>query len=397
MAAGLNTSSLRQAREARKLSLVDVCEFTRISDVRLRRFEAGEAEPSFSQLGRLGDLYNVPVYAFFSDNPVKFELTLPDFRKATPSAASLSPRGLSRLWQVERSACFVEDLIVALGHSAPKFANILRITNSPSPSAAELRNDLDVWLAERRDRLKIPGRDEEAFLKFSRLYLETRGCLSAINSAPSDDYLGFYNEITPRIKMIFVNREVTNAKRRLFTFAHEIAHFIFGTEGISDPFVARNSEERRCNAFAAEFLAPEEVVFSVLEKARAPRGSDVIRLVDFISRETFLSRQASTLRLEELGVITRTAASRAFAYLRGLKRPTEVFQTQKAASKPMGRSVAVGKKLSEVGVYSAYIASLAVEKKAVDVVDVERGLGISEKLQPYVFDLAKRRFEASAG
>lgn len=63
----------------------------------------------------------------------------------------------------------------------------------------------------------------------------------------------------------------------------------------------------------------------------------------------------------------------------------------------MGRSVAVGKKLSEVGVYSAYIASLAVEKKAVDVVDVERGLGISEKLQPYVFDLAKRRFEASAG
>ena len=184
-------------------------------------------------------------------------------------------------------------------------------------------------------------------------------------------------------------------KRRLFTLAHELAHLIYDEEGISNPFIARNEIERRCNAYAAQFLAPDDVVLKLVHSASSPLVRDTMRFVNFISRETLLSRQASALRLEELGIITQRAAGAIFAHLRNLKRVAEVDAEPKL-NKSMGLVAAVGKKLSEVGVYSAYIASLALRRGMVDVVDVERGLGISEALQAKVLDLASRRFEASA-
>ena len=62
----------------------------------------------------------------------------------------------------------------------------------------------------------------------------------------------------------------------------------------------------------------------------------------------------------------------------------------------MGRGAAIGKKLSEIGVYNAYVASCALKANLVDRFDLQNALGLSDKLQDSVLDLAKRRFEAGA-
>ena len=269
------------------------------------------------------------------------------------------------------------------------------MTNKRVPDAHELRVGFDSWLAERAKELKFHGPEEEVYLRHVRLFLDARGCSTAVNSAPVDDYLGFFKEFTPHTRVIFVNREVTHPKRRLFTLAHEIAHFIYEEEGVSNPFVIKNDIERRCNAYAAQFLAPDDLVMTIVHSADAPIIRDTVRLVNFLSRQSLLSRQASALRLEELGVITKRAASIFFAHLAGLKRIVEA-EPEPQEKKPMGVGAAIGKKLSEVGVYAAYIAAVALKKRIVDVVDIERGLGISETIQGRVLDLAARRFEASA-
>ena len=391
----LNFISLLQARKARKLSVAEVADFTKISENRLVRFETGDLEPSIPQLTKLGALYNAPSYAFYSDKPLVFEATLPDFRKSSPSAADLSPKGLTRLWQVERRAKFVGDLTLALGTSAPKTVGLTRFTNQSVPEAAELRAGFDRWLSTRDKSLKFSGTKEDAFQKQLRLFLEIMSCSTSVNSAPIDDYLGFYQKIPDASHLIFINREVRHEKRRLFTLAHEMAHFVYREEGISDPFVAKNDIEKRCNNYAAQFLAPDRQVLQIVHAATSSTINDVARLANLVARETLLSRQAATLRLRELDVITRKAASEFFAHLNMLRRVTEPSSESRKPA-PKGRAVVIGKMLSEVGVYAAYTASLALRNKIVDVVDVERGLGLSESIQKDVLDLAAKRFEASA-
>jgi Zn-dependent peptidase ImmA (M78 family)/transcriptional regulator with XRE-family HTH domain len=391
----LNFTSLLQARKARKLSVSEVADYTKISENRLVRFETGDLEPSIPQLTKLGDLYNAPSYSFYRDAPLVLEATLPDFRKPNPSAANLSPKGLTRLWQIERRGKFVDDLAGALGKSAPKTVGLSRFTNQAVPEAAELRAGFDRWLATRDKSLRFSGTKEDAFQKHLRLFLEITSCSTSINSAPVDDYLGFYQSLSNTSHIIFINREVRHEKRRLFTLAHEMAHFVYREEGISNPFIAKNDIERRCNNYAARFLAPDRQVLQIVQSATSSTVNDIARLVNLVARETLLSRQAATLRLRELDIVSRKAASEFFTHLNMLRRVTEPSsETRKAP--PKGRAVVIGKMLSEVGVYAAYTASLALKNRIVDVVDVERGLGLSESIQKDVLDLAAKRFEASA-
>lgn len=382
---------LREARKARKLLLSDTSDFTKISEASLAAFEAGEKIPSVPQLSRLASLYNVPVTSFFSNEPFDLELNLPDFRKPNPAAAALSPKGLTRLWQVQNRARFVAQIVNALGRDAPTKNSILRYTNKSRPDAAELRSGFDQWLIGVKEKAIKSGESASVFDKQLRIFLETRACATSVNGAPIDDYMGFFDKVDGKHNLIFINSAVKNEKRRLFTLAHEVAHFVFDEEGVSNPFVANNEIERRCNRFAAEFIAPDHEVLGLVSSASFSELKEVGRLVDSISRNTWLSRQAAALRLRDLEVISNKQVSEFFS----LKLTSGQEEDQRnEVSTAMGRNVAVGRKLSEVGLFAAYSASLALRKKLVDVVDIERGLGISFAIQKDVLDLAARRFEA---
>lgn len=391
----LNSTALRTARQARKLSVAEVSNFTKIAANRITRFESGDASPSISQMTKFGDLYNVPFFEFFSDRKIELDNVLPDFRKTNPVEADLSPRGLTKIWQVEKRINFVQAVIEALGQSAPKTKKFKRLTNKNVVDAATLRSRFDDWLDRRPSTLRFQGSREDIFSKQLRLYLEVHGCHTSINSAPIDDYLGFYINQNDVANVIFVNRDVRNEKRRLFTLAHELAHLAYNEEGVSNPFIAKNLVERQCNAFAAEFLAPEDAILSLVERFQGRIRENETRLVDHISSSTLLSRQASTLRLRDLDIISKSTASVILKRLSSLRRLDEP-RADKPTDVIRGRNVVVATKLAQVGVYAAYTSSLALNAKLIDRIDISRGLGISETIQADVLNLATRRFEASA-
>lgn len=394
MTAKPNPQSISSARKLRKLTIHEVSSFTKISEDRLLKFEDGSADPSIAQLSRLGELYNASFVDFFRSDLTLNGLML-DFRKTRPTSADLSPKGLRRIWQIQGRAAFTEELVRGLGSSKPKVSSLTRYTNSGSPSASELRNAFDDWLRLKQKPLRLSGAGEDLFAKHARVFLEVHACQTTFNSAPTEDYLGFFDRTEKQSNILFVNRDIRNEKRKLFTFCHEIAHYVYNEEGISNPLaVAKNAIERRCNSYAAEFLAPEDLIGRIVQAARKSDVSDADRLINLIAKDTMLSRQASAIRLQELGYITKRQSSTFFQKLGGLRR---VVEPSAAKTKtPMGSAAAIGRALSEVGLYASYVAKLAYDRKLVDNIDIERGLGLSPTIQGRVLDLAAKRFEVGA-
>lgn len=391
----LNPDNLRVARSERKLDFDEVAQFTDISARRLEMFESGDVAPTFRQLEKLGQLYNVPLYAFYSELRPNIESVPPDFRKRTPVSADLSPRGLVRIWQVEKVAEFTHQLVLALGESAPSRPDNRKRFELTDDLAFALRAEFDDWLGRRRSKLKMTGSLSEATFKYLRLFIESRGALTSYNDAPEEDYLGFYKEFVRGTKSIFVNRAVANDKAQLFTLAHELAHFISGTEGISNPFVSTNRTEKQSNRFAAAFLAPDPLILSIVGQAAKADRADPQTLIRLVSSQSLLGFQAAAIRLRELQILQPHQVRPVFrSFKMGSYLPQGVEKPKKR-QKGGGRGAAVGRKVSETGIFAIYVASLAIAKKIIDPVDVERGLNISENLQPDVFSMAAKRFEAS--
>ena len=91
-------------------------------------------------------------------------------------------------------------------------------------------------------------------------------------------------------------------RRRRFTIAHEIGHFVLHPE-LARPerggqvTEAGRVEEREADAFAAELLMPEHLV----RQAAREHGADVDRLADRFD----VSRSAMRTRLQRLDILER--------------------------------------------------------------------------------------------
>ncbi|WP_249135129.1 ImmA/IrrE family metallo-endopeptidase [Bradyrhizobium sp. AUGA SZCCT0222] len=243
----------------------------------------------------------------------------------------------------------------------------------------------------------MSGTNEQKFIAGLRLFLEVQGTIVRINDAPPDDYLGFFLGPDESPPTIFINRKISAPKAQLFTLLHEYGHGLLGLSGVSNPFVVRNAVERKCNQFAAEFLAPTEA-FSELAQSqpRSERG-DVFRLIASVSRQSLLSLHATAIRLVETGYLTQAQLKTWEAQRRTLS-PKDMKSEERDLEDDNQTGGAVhAKQLGEIGYLPSYLAKLAVEKKFIDRVDVQAGIGLAMSLQDRAFDLAARRFEVAAG
>ncbi|SMF34055.1 transcriptional regulator, XRE family [Azospirillum oryzae] len=93
--------------------------------------------------------------------------------------------------------------------------------------------------------------------------------------------------------------------RRVQSAAHELGHF-YGTR--HNPEVLEEHEnflsrdERYANAFGRAFLAPAESFADSFRQLKAITGKITRRLIVLLSQQYNISRQACTLRLEDLGL-----------------------------------------------------------------------------------------------
>jgi Zn-dependent peptidase ImmA (M78 family) len=166
-----------------------------------------------------------------------------------------------------------------------------------------------------------------------------------------------------------------------------------GADGVSNPFVVRNSIERSCNKFAAEFLAPIKSFSQLVEQQEKGTHAEPARLIRQVSSASLLSLHATAIRLVEAGYLTQLQL-RTWEKVRR-KAPREEKDEETEAASASGGGNPHAKRISELGYLPTYLAKLAIDKKIIDSVDVQAGLSLSEGLQTRAFDLAARRMEVA--
>jgi transcriptional regulator with XRE-family HTH domain len=212
---------LKQVRESRHFHLNDVASFTNISSTRLQEFETGDREPSFQQIEKLADAYGLPSYLLTSCHLPNLAESLPDFRRNTPQAARLSPRGMTKIWAAEKISHFTKQLSKALKYEKPKWVENIPEGKITRDRASQIREFFNEWLAERSEALGFSGTPEQRFLGGFRMFLEAQGTVVNINEAPADDFIGFYLNEDAGAPLTFINRSLDSRKAQLFTAVHE--------------------------------------------------------------------------------------------------------------------------------------------------------------------------------
>jgi Zn-dependent peptidase ImmA (M78 family)/DNA-binding XRE family transcriptional regulator len=384
--------SLKTLREQRRLILSDVADFAKISAQRLQMFEEGRGNPSLRQLEQLAQIYGVPVYAFFGNSIPNVPEIPVDFRKRDIGPAEISPRGLKRLLGAEKISTFADQLAVELRDTPPNWTSSIQRTASVQERAGSLRNIFDDWFARHSEELELNGPLHQRFLLALRLFFEAQGGVINIQDAPATDYMGFFMAPDGAREIIFVNRSISSKKAQLFTLAHEYAHALTNQQGISNPFVVRNPIERECNAFAAEFLAPMAAFRPLVEGQPRTVRSNVSEFVSIISAYSLLSKHATAIRLAEAGYISEQQLRdwEGASAFRGSEKTEEAEET---GTVNFGWPHA--KRLGELGYFPIFLAAEALERKIIDSIDVQVGIGLSESLQTSAFALARRRLVAA--
>lgn len=385
-------ATLKLVREQRHFKLEDVAAHAHISPGRLGEFEAGEREPSIKQVEKLAAVYGVPAYHLYSLDRPNVPETLADFRKAVVAPARLSPAGAQKVWAAQGIAEFGYQLAAELDLGRPGWANKLDVGPPTVKRAASLRDFFDEWFTQRKREFAFTGSTEQAFLGAFRLFIEAQGTIVNVNQAPGDEYLGFYIAPDAALPLVFVNRSISSKKAQLFTLLHEYAHHLMGAAGISNPFVARNSVERTCNKFAAEFLAPMASFQAMVERQPRSIRTDPAALIRQVSDASLLSLHATAIRLVEGDYLSQ---AQLHAWEQIVRRHPYSEKQEEAEAAGEGKGAVHAKRVGELGYLPTVLAKWAVEARMVDSLDVEAGMGLSEGLQPKAFALAERRFKAA--
>lgn len=382
--------TLKNVREQRRFDLADVASYTKISATSLSRFEAGEADPSTAQLRKLADAYGVKLYQLAAQAFPNLPSSPTDFRRSDPTPSKLRPAGFKRIIIAEKIANFSKQVAEAIEYKSAQWKNNYFKKSDTTSLAASIRSEFDAWCDNKIEKLEFNGLREAKIFGALRIFMETKGIIVQNNTAPSDEFMGFYLKgENNKFGITFVNREISSKKAQLFTLAHELAHALFNAPGISNPFIVKNNVERSCNKFAAEFLAPESEFRSIIEKASKPSRRSVDELVLYASNNTLLSRQASAMRLHETGYINSESLRiwfTKFARAPKLEKNEDVQEFQ-------AYGVGHVKRVGEIGYLPVYLSALAFDKGFLDSLDIRHGIGLAESQQEKALRLAQRRFE----
>ena len=248
----------------------------RVSISIFRQWELGQEQPSYSQLKKLATFYKRPIAVFFFPQPPQEESAQEKLR-AVPETytKSLTPKVI-RL--VKKAQIRQINLYEMYGDILPRdFQNFTSSIGNINFSgiktlAAQVREALGVSLKE-----QFQWKDIDRAFKEWRRKLENIGIWVFKESFGEKNYSGFclYDEVLPII-YISTNSGKDKAtgqsgkiakQRQIFTLFHELGHLLIGKGGIDfrdnveTKFIGSYKEEEVfCNAFAGEFLVPDESI-----------------------------------------------------------------------------------------------------------------------------------------
>ena len=274
---------------------------------RLPDWETGETRPTLKQLEAFARAVHVPFGFLFLPEPPEESLPIPDFRTFAGRAVTRpSPNLLITIYACQERQGWYQDFARIAGEPPLDFIGSASLDSSPEIIAARMRERLDFDLAARREcptwtdalRLFIHQADEAGVL------VMVSGIVKS-NTRRSLDLAEFqgFALCDPLAPLVFVNGRDTKAAQ-MFTLAHELAHLWLGASALSNlgaaPDTGFSREEVWCNAVAAEFLMPLDVLRSNLH-----RGEPLPDALSRLARTFRVSTLVILRRLLDAGWLTR--------------------------------------------------------------------------------------------
>ena len=264
---------------------------------------------TFSQADRLAKHTHTPLGFLYLSKPAKDNLTIPDLR--TTGNRSLDRPSLELLDTVKmmkQRQAWMRETVIYYGQEPLTFVDSMVMTKTQQEVAAVMYKILGLT----QDWAKREQSWSNAFRSLKN-NIEKAGVLVFINGVVGNntsrklvpgEFRGFAlnDEYVP---LIFINGADFKAAQ-MFTLIHELAHILFGHNGLSNfnaidpPIQVRLAIEKSCNNVAAEFLVPATKMHSVWKQSQQ---SD--EPYQFLARHFKVSSIVAARRARDLKLISQ--------------------------------------------------------------------------------------------
>jgi Zn-dependent peptidase ImmA (M78 family) len=317
----------------------------------------------------------VPEVLLFADDFDVADTRIPDFRLSHPAAGGYSRETLR--WIDFAEAIRAEAHRVGEADRPTSLSDLID-SKAPIPQSAERLREILNFTEDAQLGFK------NARLMFSALRqrIESLNVFVLQLSFPETDGTGFClaGDV---YDVIVINTRKQSPARRAFTLGHEVYHCALGETGLSDSRLVNNSVERRCNSFAAHFLAPTNLVQYVARKHITGTRLQIGEL-RAVADELNISMHATLLRLVELGIYHQNAITAWKSYIRDHGDP-------EAPKRGGGRRVEEWKyKLARYGFKFASVFGSAKNRGEFDDLEFYQFSGIKPKYQSSYIDNGSR-------
>ena len=295
---------LRWAREQRGLNSELAAKRLGIKEASLLAIEAGERQPSLSQLRRMAEHYRRPLIVLLLDEPPTTFTPLRDFRRL-PSAeiGSFSPALHDEMKRAAEQQEIYAELKQQMGEELSRPA-LPADTGDPSSLGRSLIALLGV-----SDRDRGSWTDARVALSQWRSRVEALNILVLETSrVKTSEMRGF--SLSERLPLVIVLNGEDSDRGKIFTLLHELAHLSLREPGVCDLHTRGESSsdvEVYCNAVASEALLPQAWLdrHPTFERHSDNEPWSDVEL-DAISRSSGgASREVVLRRLRDLWLISR--------------------------------------------------------------------------------------------
>lgn len=297
---GFDPARLTQARHLAATTKKDLADQVGVTAAAISQYELGTHRPRPDHIEKLATALHVPVAFFLAGRPHgRLDASMAHFRSLRSTRVALRCKAAAlteQVWEL----CYALEKRVDLPYvDLPGFAD-------GDISSAFPRDPVEAARALRAHWGLGTG-------KISHLVrrMEAHGIIVVCPPADPDSTTvdAFSTSKLHRPVVVLTTNRADDVYRYRFTAAHELGHLILHHDIASGD--AR--QEKQADAFAAEFLTPRDSILP-----RLPARVDLRKLVD-LQREWGVSVHSLIYRCRETGLISDSAASRAYQRLNVLR------------------------------------------------------------------------------
>lgn len=289
---------LKRLREGRNIPFEEMSRKLKVTRDEYTKLESTDNEVDEVTASKIAGVLKYNWSVFLLDSRPDFSIKPVDNRTFENRRSTLGKKTIIAIEESSFILSYSQELPNKEGINLPEFKDIEN--DSPEIIAKKIRSLTKISVKD-QERFK----DDSHALKNWIGFVENLGIFVSQYSLDIDDQIRAFSLLDKDSAIIVLNTsDIFSA--RAFSLIHELGHIIRRGSGMCDLHSSLNRDvETFCNRFAAEFLAPAEVVEEIVKQSgRIESKSDLETVVSKITKTLKISKLAVYRRLTTLGVIS---------------------------------------------------------------------------------------------